>query len=79
MNPNIRKILSRLRNPTVILSIASNLISLGLLLGYKLNEGLIMSAVTIICSILITLGILSNPDKVDADDETQIDTKDRQE
>jgi len=79
MNPNIHKVLSRLRNPTVILSIVSNLISLGLLLGYKLNEGLIMSAVTIICSILITLGILSNPDKTDADDETQIDTKDRQE
>jgi len=71
MNTNIRKILSRLKNPTMILSIASNLISLGLLLGYKLNEGLIMSAVTILCSIMVTLGILSNPDETDTEEDQQ--------
>ena len=63
MNANTRKVLCRLKNPTVILSIVSNLISLSLLLGYKLDYSLIMSAVTIICSIMVTLGIMTNPDK----------------
>jgi len=57
-----KQILSRLKNPTVVLSIASNLIALFLLLGYKVNEGVVMSVVTITCAILVTLGIMSNPD-----------------
>ena len=55
-------VLSRLKNPTVVLSIVSNLISLALLLGYKLDESLILSVVTIVCSVFVTLGIMSNPD-----------------
>jgi len=62
MKQQLSRTLSRLKNPAVVLSIASNLIALFLLLGYKVDEGLIMSAVTIICAILVTLGIFSNPD-----------------
>ena len=58
----MRKIISRLKNPSVILGLTSNIVSLALLLGYKLNESLILSAVTILCSMLVLLGILSNPD-----------------
>jgi len=56
------QIISRLKNPTVILSITSHLVSFFILMGYKINEGTVMAGVTILCSILVTLGILSNPD-----------------
>jgi len=62
MNPTLRQMLSRLRNSTVVLGVTSNLISLVMLLGYKLDQSLVMSVVTIICSILALLGIMSNPD-----------------
>ena len=62
MKKSIALILSRLKSPTVVLSIASNIISLSLLLGYKLNESVVMATVTILCSILVTLGIMKNPD-----------------
>ena len=62
MKTKLSQILSRLKNPTVVLSIASHLISFLILMGYKVNEGVVMAGVTIICSILVTLGILSNPD-----------------
>jgi len=55
-------ILKRLRKPSVILSIVSQVSTLILLFGFNINENLIMSAAAIICSILVSLGILSNPD-----------------
>ena len=62
MKKHLGQIVSRLKNPAVVLSIASNLIALFLLLGYKVNESLVMSAMTIVCAMLVTLGIMCNPD-----------------
>lgn len=58
----IKSIISRLKKPTVLLSIASQIVSLLLLLGFNINESMIMTVVTIGCSVLVTLGIMSNPD-----------------
>jgi len=68
-------VLTRLKNPTVVLSITSNFITLGLLLGYKLNESLILSVVTILCSTFVTLGIMSNPDKPSSDEKDSAGTE----
>lgn len=58
----IKSFILRLKNPSVILSILSQIIALLLLFGFKINENIIMSVAAIACSILTTLGILSNPD-----------------
>jgi uncharacterized membrane protein len=55
-------VLSRLRRPSVIMSVASQLISLLMILGVHLNQNTIMTVVTIGCTMLASLGILSNPD-----------------
>jgi len=57
----LKMILGRLKNPVVVLSIASQLISLFVLMGYHVNESLILSLLAIVCSILIALGIMTNP------------------
>lgn len=54
--------LKRLRNPSVILSIASQIIAILLLFKINIDSEIIMSVVTGICSILVILGILSDPD-----------------
>ena len=61
MKKQLGHILMRLRNPVVVLSIASNLLAFFILIGYKIDESLVMSGVTIVCSILVTLGIMCNP------------------
>jgi|GEM_PF-904118 len=55
-------ILNRLKNPSVLLSILSQLVTLLLLFGVQLDEELVTGVATTVCSILVTLGILSNPD-----------------
>ena len=40
----------------------SQVVSILLLLDVNINENLIVSIATIVCSILVALGILSNPD-----------------
>jgi uncharacterized membrane protein len=55
-------ILSRIRKPSVIMSVTSQLISLLMILGVHLNQNTIMTVVAIGCTILASLGILSNPD-----------------
>jgi uncharacterized membrane protein len=55
-------ILSRIRKPSVIMSVTSQLISQLLILGVDLDQSTIMTVVAIGCTILASLGILSNPD-----------------
>jgi uncharacterized membrane protein len=54
--------LKRLKKPSVLLSIASQGISIGMIFGLKINQQAAMGVVTGIVSLLVTLGILSNPD-----------------
>ena len=58
----LTKIIIRIKKPSVVLSLVSNFITLLVTMGFKLDSKYIMSLATIICSILVTLGILSNPD-----------------
>lgn len=56
------KVIKRLRKPSVLLSLLSHVLTLFITMGLQVNEHYIMSIATIACSILVTLGILSNPD-----------------
>lgn len=62
MNPQLQLIIKRLKNPSVILSLVSQVITILLLIGVKINENTVMTVATAACSIFITLGIISNPD-----------------
>lgn len=53
---------SRIRKPSTIISLVSQVVALLLLVGYDLDKNIIVSVATVLCSILVTLGILSNPD-----------------
>ncbi|MEG1687675.1 MAG: hypothetical protein RR022_02000 [Angelakisella sp.] len=55
-------ILNRLKNPTVLLSIASQLITVLLLFRVEIDRNLLTGLVTAVCTILSLLGIVSNPD-----------------
>ena len=57
----LKLILLRLKNPSVILSIISQVTALLLLFHIKLDESIVIGVATAVCSILTTLGILSNP------------------
>lgn len=54
-------VLNRLKNPSVILSIVSEIVTILVLLNVSVNANLITGIVTSVCSILVLLGILSNP------------------
>ena len=56
-----KSIISRLKNPSVIISIASQIITILMLLKVNVDESLIMGAITSITSVLVMLGIMSNP------------------
>lgn len=62
MLTQVKLILYRLQKPSVILSIASQIISILIIFGVQVNGSLVMTAVAAMCSVLVTLGILSNPD-----------------
>lgn len=62
MNQQLKQFLKRLRKPSVIMSVVSQIITALLLLGFDVDKSLVMAIATIGCSILVTLGILSNPD-----------------
>lgn len=53
--------IGRLSKPSVIISIASQIITILILLKVNVDKELILGVVTTCCSILVTLGILSNP------------------
>lgn len=57
-----QNLVSRLKRPSTILSLIAQVVSILLLMGVNVNESLILSISAIACSILVALGILSNPD-----------------
>ncbi|MEG0570305.1 MAG: hypothetical protein RR497_01530 [Oscillospiraceae bacterium] len=54
-------ILSRLKNPSVILSIVSQVITILVLLKVDVDASIVTGIVAAICSIFVLLGIMSNP------------------
>lgn len=60
----LKKMLKRLKNPTTILSILSEIITILILLKVDVNVDLVTGIVTAVCSILVLLGIMSNPTTV---------------
>ncbi|MFI3227180.1 MAG: hypothetical protein R3Y09_07170 [Clostridia bacterium] len=56
--------LKRLKNPTVVLSIVSEIILVLTMLNINVDEQAVNVVVTGILTILVTLGIMSNPDTV---------------
>ena len=59
----LKKLLRRLKRPSTLLSLVSQVAALLLLIGFKIDQNAIMGIATAACSILITLGILSNYEK----------------
>lgn len=58
----IQLILNRLRKPSVIISIISQLATILILCGVDIDKNLTTTIITAICSILTLLGILSDPE-----------------
>lgn len=58
----LRLILKRLRKPSVIASLTSQIITLLILFNVTIDTTLITSIITSITSILVILGVFSNPD-----------------
>ncbi len=58
---NFRDILERLRQPSVVLSIASQIVTILLLLNVNVDQNIVTGVVTAVCSILVFMGIMSNP------------------
>ena len=58
----LKLILKRLKRPGVILSIISQILTILLLLKVNVNVDVVSGIATAICSILVLLGILSDPD-----------------
>lgn len=58
----LKIILKRLKKPSTVISIVSQVISLLVIFGINVQQQYVLAIVTTTCSILITLGILSNPD-----------------
>ncbi|MFI3208769.1 MAG: hypothetical protein R3Y40_06490 [Eubacteriales bacterium] len=58
----LRLIVKRLRKPSVIASLTSQIITMLVLLGIEINTTLVTSVISCLTSIFIILGIFSNPD-----------------
>lgn len=56
-----RDILERLKHPSVVLSIASQMVTILLLLNISIDQTAVTGIVTAVCSILVFMGIMSNP------------------
>lgn len=56
-----KEVLNRLKKPSVILSITSHIITILLLLHVNVDTDAVTGIVTAITSILVILGIISNP------------------
>lgn len=59
----LKVMLKRLQNPSVVMSIASQIITILLLFNIDINRSIVIGVVTAVCSILVLLGIMSNPDR----------------
>lgn len=62
MRAQLLIIVKRLKNPSVILSIVSQIVTILLMVGIKVNQNVILAIATALCSIFVTLGIISDPD-----------------
>lgn len=62
MMDQLKLTLSRLKKPSVIISLVSQIAPILILLGFNIDEHALMTVTYALCSILVTLGILSNPD-----------------
>lgn len=58
----LKNILSRLKNPSVVISIVSQVVSVLVLLNIHVNQSAVSAVVVAVCSVLVLLGIMSNPD-----------------
>lgn len=62
MKQQILQILKRLRKPSVLLSIVSQIVAILLMFGFNINQSNVMTIASLMCTLLVTIGILSNPD-----------------
>jgi uncharacterized membrane protein len=60
----MKVLLYRLKKPSTIISLVSQITSLLLIFGVSVNADAVITVTTLVCSILVILGILSNPDTV---------------
>lgn len=58
----LRLIIKRLRKPSVIASLTSQILTLCILLGINVDATLVTSVITTFTSMFVILGIFSNPD-----------------
>ena len=58
----LKNMLKRLKNPSVVLSIVSQVITVMVLLNIDVDKSAIMGIVTTVCSVFTLMGIMSNPD-----------------
>ena len=59
---DLKTILKRLKNPSVLISIASEIVVIFMLFNVGIGVNVVSGTLTAISSILVLLGILSNPD-----------------
>lgn len=58
----MKEMLQKLKNPTVLISVLSQIGAILILMGVDLNENMVMSLIGMVVSILATLGIVSKSD-----------------
>lgn len=57
----IKLLLARLKSPSVLISIVSQVAAILVLLGRVVDVNLVTTVTAAVCSLLVTLGILSDP------------------
>jgi uncharacterized membrane protein len=57
-----KQFLNRLKKPSVLISLASLAVKLLIVLGLDINESAAIQATVFLCSIMVTLGIMSDPE-----------------
>jgi len=60
MTDFFNSVFTRLKKPSIILTVVSQIGALLILCGVRIDENLLMTATAMICSILCTLGILNS-------------------
>jgi uncharacterized membrane protein len=62
MKVQITQFCKRLNKPSTIISVVSQVVSTLLLLGVHVDQSMVMGVAAAGCSIMVTMGILNNPD-----------------
>lgn len=57
----LKTILQRLKNPSIILSVASQIVTILMLFHVQVNMNIVTGVITALCSIFVLLGIMSDP------------------